>query len=140
MTEGTKVRHVAGVVLVLAGVACPALAQDVDCAVAEAQVELTFCAEQDWIAADAELNAAYKAAMAVMKETDATLGEDKAAEGFLRQAQRDWVAFRDNACAAEAYPIHGGSAEAMLIYGCRARLTEERTLGLYYIAEIGEGG
>ena len=31
--------------------------------------------------------------------------------------------------------MHGGSAEPMVIYGCRARLTEERTLGLYYLAE-----
>lgn len=133
-------KHVAGVVLVLGGMVSPALAQEVDCSVAEVQMELTFCAEQDWMAADAELNAAYKAAMAVMKEMDAALGEGKVGEGYLRQAQRDWVAFRDNACAAEAYPMYGGSAEPMLIYSCRARLTEERVLGLYYITEIGEGG
>ena len=117
-------------------VAGPAWAQDVDCSQAEAQVELTFCAEQDWIAADEDLNAAYKAAMAVMNRVDENLGVgDEAAEEFLRQAQRDWVAFRDNACAAEAYPMHGGSAEPMVIYGCRARLTEERTMGLYYLTE-----
>lgn len=122
--------------VVLCLLAGPALAQEVDCATAEAQVELTFCAEQDWLAADAELNAAYKAAMAVMRRVDANLAEgDGAAEGFLRQAQRDWVAYRDNACAAEAYPLHGGSAEPMAIYGCRARLTQERTLGLYYLTE-----
>jgi uncharacterized protein YecT (DUF1311 family) len=126
--------------IVLCLMAGPGWAQDVDCSKAEAQVELTYCAEQEWMAADAELNDAYKAAMRVMKQIDATLGEGKAAEGHLRQAQRDWVAFRDNACAAEAYPMHGGSAEPMLIYGCRARLTQERTLGLYYITEIGEGG
>jgi len=118
---------------VLAG---PVMAQDVDCTQAMAQVELTFCAEQEWMAADAELNDAYKAAMAVMKELDAANGKAKAAEGFLRQAQRDWVAFRDNACAAEAYQMHGGSAEPMLIYGCRARLTQERTMGLYYLTEM----
>ena len=122
------------VVLCLA--ACPVAAQEVDCATAGAQVELTFCAEQDWIAADGELNAAYKAAMAVMKRLDADLAAgDRAAEKFLRQAQRDWVSYRDNACAAEAYWVYGGSAEPMVIYGCRARLTEERTMGLYYLTE-----
>lgn len=122
------------VVLCLA--ACPVAAQEVDCATAGAQVELTFCAEQDWIAADGALNAAYKAAMAVMKRLDADLAAgDRAAEKFLRQAQRDWVSYRDNACAAEAYWLHGGSAEPMVIYGCRARLTEERTMGLYYLTE-----
>jgi uncharacterized protein YecT (DUF1311 family) len=125
--------------LMLAVLAGPAMAQEIDCAVAEAQMELTFCAEQDWMAADAELNDAYKAAMAVLKRVDASVGT-KEATGFLRQAQRDWIAFRDNACAAEAYLMHGGSAEPMLIYGCRARLTEQRTLDLYYITEMDAGG
>ena len=128
-------------VLAFCLLAGPCWAQEVDCSQAEAQVELTFCAEADWIAADEELNAAYKAALAVMKEIDAALAVgDRAAEGFLRQAQRDWVSYRDNACAAEAYPMHGGSAEPMVIYGCRARLTEERTMGLYYLTEFDGGG
>ncbi len=101
---------------------------------------MTFCAEAEWMAADAELNAAYKQAMAVLREVDASLGKgDKAGANFLKQAQRDWIAFRDNACAAEAYPMHGGSAEAMAIYGCRARLTTERSLGLHYIADMAMG-
>lgn len=126
--------------MLLAVMAGPAMAQEIDCSVAENQIEMTMCAEQDWIDADEELNDAYKAAMAVMKEIDANLGEGKEAAGYLRQAQRDWVAFRDNACAAEAYFMHGGSAEPMMIYGCRARLTQERVLGLYYITEMQEGG
>lgn len=118
----------------LAGMPFAGAAQEVDCANAQTQIEMTFCAEQDWNAADAELNDAYRLAMAAMKQIDENLGAgDHAAEGYLRQAQRDWVAFRDNACAAEAYPMHGGSAEPMIIYYCRARLTEERTVGLSYI-------
>ena len=126
--------------MLMACVAGPALSQDVDCSMAEAQIELTFCAEQEWVAADAELNEVYKAAMSVMRQIDASMGEGKAAEGYLRQAQRDWVAFRENACAAEAYTMHGGSAEPMLIYSCRARLTQERVMGLYYITELDAGG
>jgi uncharacterized protein YecT (DUF1311 family) len=126
--------------MLMACVAGPALSQDVDCSMAEAQIEMTFCAEQEWVAADAELNEVYKAAMSVMRQIDASMGEGKAAEGYLRQAQRDWVAFRDNACAAEAYTVHGGSAEPMLIYSCRARLTQERVMGLYYITELDAGG
>lgn len=116
----------------------PVWAQDVDCAKAEAQVELTFCAEQDWNAADADLNDAYKSAVTALKQVDADLPQaDRHAVEFLRQAQRDWISYRDNACAAEAYPMHGGSAEPMAIYGCRARLTRERTDGLGYINETG---
>ena len=127
-------------VIGLVCMAAPALAQEVDCFATEVQVEMTFCAEAEWMAADEELNAAYKQAMAALREVDASLGKgDKAGANFLKQAQRDWISFRDNACAAEAYPMHGGSAEPMAIYGCRARLTTERSLGLYYIAETALG-
>ena len=129
-------RAILAVVVLWAG---PVWAQDVDCANAEAQVEMTYCAEQDWNAADAELNVAYQHAMAALKQIDADLPiADRGAADFLRQAQRDWISYRDNACAAEAYAMHGGSAEPMVIYGCRARLTRERTDGLGYIGGYGD--
>lgn len=108
-----------------------ALAQQVDCANALSQVEMTYCAEQDWMAADAELNDAYADARALMRDIDADLPKSqRGAELALRDAQRAWITYRDQACAAEGYMMHGGSAEAMVIYGCRARLTVERTGGL----------
>lgn len=111
----------------------PAFAQNavVDCANAQAQVELTYCAEQDWLIADDALNAAYKEARAAMKQIDADLPADqRGAEDSLKEAQRAWVTFRDKACDAVGYRMHGGSAELMVIYGCRAMLTEQRTDGL----------
>jgi uncharacterized protein YecT (DUF1311 family) len=91
------------------------------------QQEMNACAEQDWMDADADLNAAYRAAMAVMKGYDADLAKsERGAEANLRNAQRAWITYRDAACAAEGYAMHGGSAEPLLIYGCRARLTEQR--------------
>lgn len=117
--------------LLLAVLPGAALAQDVDCANAMAQVELTFCAEQDWMAADADLNDAYQQARGVLQTIDANLpAAQRGADQALRDGQRAWITYRDQACAAEGYMMHGGSAEAMLIYGCRARLTEERTEGL----------
>lgn len=119
-------------VLVLAALPCAilpfaALAQDVDCAKAEAQVELTYCAEQDWNAADARLNDAYKRAMEVMKAVDANLdAADRGAADSLRAGQRAWVTFRDANCAAEGWAYHGGSAEPMAIYACRARVSAAR--------------
>ena len=116
----------------------PVWAQDVDCNAAETQTEMTFCAEQDWNDADAALNEAYQGAMAYLKQIDADLAaEDRGGVDFLRQAQRDWISFRDNACAAEAFAMHGGSAEPMAIYACRARLTRERSDALTYISEYG---
>lgn len=108
-----------------------ALAQEIDCANAMAQMELTYCAEQDWMTADAALNAAYGEAKALMRQIDADLPKaERGAEAYLRDAQRAWIGFRDAACAAEGYVMHGGSGEPMLIYACRARLTEQRTQDL----------
>lgn len=116
----------------------PVWAQDVDCSAAETQTEMTFCAEQDWNEADADLNEAYQGAMAYLKQIDADLAaEDRGGVDFLRQAQRDWISFRDNACAAEAFAMHGGSAEPMVVYACRARLTRERAEALAYISDYG---
>lgn len=116
--------------------ALPAAAQDVDCATAEVQMELTYCAEQDWLAADADLNAAYGVARDLMQGIDADLEtSQRGAADYLRDGQRAWVTFRDATCAAEGYTVHGGSAEPMVIYGCRARLTEQRTADLEAMTE-----
>ena len=123
-------------VCLLALTALPAVAQDVDCANAEVQVEMTYCAEQDWLAADADLNAAYGVARKLMQGIDADLeASQRGAADYLRDGQRAWVTFRDATCAAEGYTMHGGSAEPMVIYGCRARLTAQRTADLEAMAE-----
>jgi uncharacterized protein YecT (DUF1311 family) len=116
--------------------AVPASAQEVDCANPTFQMEMTYCAEQDWNRADAELNAAYKEARARMQALDAGLPADqRGAAEYLKQAQRAWIEFRDAACAAEGYTMHGGSAEPMVIYSCRARLTEQRSADLRALAD-----
>ena len=124
---------VCGLVLLAAG---PVQAQEVDCALAETQQDMNLCAQQDWQAADAGLNAAYAQAMILMTDIDADLPEDEqGAARNLRNAQRSWIAFRDAACAAEAYMMHGGSAQPLLLYGCMARLTTARVLDLEQLAQ-----
>lgn len=131
--------RVIAIMALMLGAALPAAAQEVDCQNAMAQAELTFCAEQDWQRADRDLNDAYKAAMAQMKSIDVNLPKDQqGAAGHLKAAQRAWVTFRDEACAAEGYQMHGGSAEPMVIYSCRASLTRERAAGLWQLASMGE--
>lgn len=116
--------------------AVSAQAQDVDCKNPRAQIEMTYCAELDWQEADAELNAAYKAAMSSMKEIDANLPKDlRGATGFLQDAQRSWIPFRDNACASYGFLARGGSMEPMLIYSCWAELTRKRTAELIELAQ-----
>ncbi|TXH96313.1 MAG: DUF1311 domain-containing protein [Pseudorhodobacter sp.] len=76
--------------------------------------------------------------MAVMQAIDADLPEDeRGAADLLRKGQKAWISFRDDACAAEGYVMHGGSAEPMLVYGCMARLTEARAEDLRLIANTG---
>ena len=120
--------------MLLLALAAPAAAQEVDCTVAESQNELTYCAEQDWNRADADLNAVYKTVIAQLRDLDADLPDDlKGGEDALRRAQRAWVAFRDAECEAEGYAMRGGSGEAMLIYSCRARLSDQRAPDLAMI-------
>lgn len=103
-----------------------------------AQSELNQCAYDDWKAQDKALNAVWVKAMAVMKAVDADLPEEeRGAADRLRKGQKAWISFRDDTCAAEAYIMHGGSAEPMLVYGCMARLTEARTEDLRFIADAG---
>lgn len=117
--------------LFMAMTALPASTQSADCNTALTQNAMTRCAEQAWMAADGDLNAAYREARDAMRRIDARLdGPDKGAETSLREAQRAWIAFRDATCAAEGWAMKGGSAEPMLVYFCRARVTEARAAEL----------
>ncbi|WP_306142302.1 lysozyme inhibitor LprI family protein [Roseibium sp. MMSF_3412] len=99
----------------------------IDCANPVSQVEMTYCAEQDWLEADAALNTVYGLAMAKMRETDGYLPDNlKGAANALRDAQRAWIPYRDKACAAYGYLARGGTLEPQPIYSCRADLTRSR--------------
>nr|WP_156958554.1 lysozyme inhibitor LprI family protein [Labrenzia sp. DG1229] len=114
----------------------PASAQNnVNCSNPVSQMEMTLCAERDWQAADAELNTAYKVAMAKMREMDGYLPDSlKGAADALRDAQRAWVPYRDKACAAYGFLARGGTLEPQLIYVCRAQLTSTRVNELNELA------
>lgn len=108
--------------------ALPLAAQEVDCADAVTQMDMNICAEEEWQAADAELNSTYQEVMAGMKQMDADLPEElQGAEVALREAQRAWIGYRDANCTAAGFKMRGGSAEPLLVYGCLRSLTETRT-------------
>lgn len=81
-------------------------------------------AEADLQAADKALNAAYQTARAAMTD---------AGKAALRDEQRAWIKTRDATCseakitANSKGDITGGSAMALEVAGCKARLTEART-------------
>lgn len=118
------------------------------------QQEMNWCAAQDYAAADAELNAQWKITAAIMKERDAgtrddfepikpvTPSDDGAARmrytghfQTLLEAQRAWLAYRDAPCRLEGYAFLGGSAQPMIVSGCLAILSRQRTQELRDLAE-----
>ncbi|GAB4512348.1 MAG: lysozyme inhibitor LprI family protein [Roseibium sp.] len=121
--------QLAGLALLVAAAAASAAAQDVaDCSNAISQSAMTQCAYDDWQAADAELNAAYRDAIAAMRETDGYLADYlKGAENALRDAQRAWIPFREKSCEAYGFLARGGTMEPMPVFGCQADMTRQRT-------------
>ncbi|MCV3765929.1 lysozyme inhibitor LprI family protein [Rhizobium sp. TRM95796] len=123
--------------------AMPALAQDapdVDCENAETQMEMNFCAEQDFDKADAALNKAYKRAMASQKKADADVEETMGANSVgavaaLKKAQRAWIDYRDGHCEGVGFQARGGTMEPMLMMGCKAELSTARAKELNELAQ-----
>lgn len=113
----------------------PGAAQQAACDNPITQLEMNLCAEADFKAADAGLNTAYQVARDAMRQLDADLpASQRGAEVALRDAQRVWISFRDQACLAEAYSWTGGSGYPMVYVGCQARLTEQRAADLWALA------
>jgi uncharacterized protein YecT (DUF1311 family) len=113
-----------------------------DCRKAVTQMDLNICADQDYRAADAELNKTYRLAVAAMQATDKELGDiDSAYAGALealKKAQRAWIGYRDGQCELAGFEARGGSMGPMLISGCLAELTRKRTAELKELMESAE--
>ena len=113
---------------------------EVDCQNAQAQIEMNICAGRDYQAADEELNAAYKVAMATartMDEQAREMGEHYVgAIDALKRAQRAWIGYRDGQCELAGFEARGGSMEPMLVSGCLADLTRKRTAELKAVSTL----
>jgi uncharacterized protein YecT (DUF1311 family) len=84
----------------------------------DSQSMMNICADADYQAADAKLNAAYK---------DLVNRNDQASNKLLQTAQRAWIAFRDAECAYSTAESEGGSIHPMEVSQCLTKLTTERT-------------
>jgi uncharacterized protein YecT (DUF1311 family) len=100
----------------------------IDCNTATSTPEMNACAEKQYNAADAKLNAAYKALMGrVHKTTNAKPYDAKSAEEALQASQRSWIAFRDAECKGfEPMAWGGGTITTLQVLGCMTSLTEAR--------------
>ncbi|PTQ72508.1 lysozyme inhibitor LprI family protein [Celeribacter persicus] len=127
------------VLIPLAFVAAPALAQEaeIDCANAMTQTEINICAGRDYKAADEDLNLVYQSAMAVAKEWDLGLSEDLCcASEALREAQRAWIPYRDKVCEATGFLVRGGSMEPMIVARCLENITRRRIEDIRAVYEL----
>lgn len=117
---------------------------DWNCADPMAQQEMNWCAYQDYLAADAELNAQWNKTSAILKERDIQWmdghgNHDDGRPGYfptLLEAQRAWIAFRDAHCRSEGYYARGGSLEPLLVSTCKTDMTRARTEELRELVEI----
>lgn len=96
-------------------------------------------------AADAQLNAAYRTAMARMKQLDrgtrpADLPPaDRIGPSYsqaLLNGQRAWLAYRDADCRMFAYEYRGGSAQGLSNRVCLTRVTRARTAELRLLQSV----
>ena len=105
------------------------------------QRDMNACAALDFEAADRELNSQWTLTSAEMRQMDSDArprGDNRA--GYFNElltAQRLWISFRDAHCVSEGYGARGGSMEPMLVAGCKATLTRQRTAQLRDLANAG---
>ena len=126
-----------GLLTVLA-IALPAVASaQSPCDTARTTVEQSQCAGQAWQRADQDLNLAYQIARDRARQMDSYFsGSEPSTVIALRDAQRTWITFRDQACLVESYLARGGSLQQILYYTCLDRLTRQRTEDLRYFGEV----
>lgn len=131
-------------VLILgATTACAQEEPQVDCANDTTQMALNICAQQDYEKADQELNVVYKQAIKSQADIDkfaAEMGPDYVgAVKALKKAQRAWIDYRDGHCEGMGFAGVGGSIRPLLVSGCLASLTTNRTKELRELIQ-GLGG
>jgi uncharacterized protein YecT (DUF1311 family) len=97
---------------------------------AQTQSAMNTAATGQAKAADAALNAQYKATAARLSPANRLL---------LRDAQRSWISFRDQQCRFETAGVKGGSAFPLVQAGCLRKLSEDRTRQLRSLAQCPEG-
>lgn len=126
--------------LLTAAAPAPADKPEWNCDDPQDQQTMNYCAHQEFLAADAKLNAQWKLTAAEMKTRDRDWGDSNDGRpGYfdtLREAQRAWLKYRDTHCASEGYMFRGGTMEPLIIATCKTRLTELRTKDLKDLIEV----
>ena len=110
-------------------------------AASHGQGDVKIQVERDYEAADATLNAQYRATMAVAAKDDANRAGDLKTgaarpdgdptyQAALLASQRAWLAYRDAQCRVASFEYRGGTDEGMAGGLCLTDLTRRRTAEL----------
>ncbi|MBI1330422.1 MAG: DUF1311 domain-containing protein [Alphaproteobacteria bacterium] len=110
--------------------AAPQIAAARDCRNPVNQNDMNTCAEDEYKATDAKLNAIYKKLLPQFPDSDRAL---------LRNAQRAWLGFRDAECKFRNAGNEGGSIWPMVHFGCMTGLTRARIRQLEAAMNCQEG-
>lgn len=102
----------------LSAMLCAAPVQADDCDNATTQAAMSQCAADAYAREDKLLNQTYKEVMAKLEPSR---------QEALKQAQRDWLKFRDSHCKSEAAEVQGGSMYPLMMSSCLAETTTART-------------
>jgi uncharacterized protein YecT (DUF1311 family) len=91
-------------------------------------IEINQCLSNQLQARDRSLNAAYKALLQRLDESDPSDGVDyQQARRLLVEAQRAWLSFRDNDCRGRVVLYARGSVRWEIYTECLIAHTERRT-------------
>jgi uncharacterized protein YecT (DUF1311 family) len=106
------------------------LQPQVDCNEPITQRDMNFCSHQEFEVADKALNEQWRKVAAHKKRDDEAAAKNEAEGGYFQKlldAQRAWLAYRDNHCEAVSDVYRGGSIRPLIHNLCKAELTAQRT-------------
>jgi uncharacterized protein YecT (DUF1311 family) len=116
----------------LMAASAPVCAQPADpCETQRNTIEITQCLKKRLAEKDRLLNDAYGALLARLSEADEDEWRDRAeAKRHLRDAQRNWLRFRDSDCKGRYALFQGGTIRSIAHLSCLTERTEQRTAEL----------
>lgn len=94
---------------------------NIDCKQATSNIELKYCAEQSYQAAERDLDRTYQQVLTRLNPQE---------QQRLREIQQTWTGFRDRNCELEVSPTSGGTGYGLFLHQCLERMTKARTIDL----------
>jgi uncharacterized protein YecT (DUF1311 family) len=102
------------------------MASALDCQHPSSTPENIQCASLALADADAKLNEAYDRSLALFSGQDEDRWYPASTKEHLIAAEREWIKYRDENCAAISWNYKSGSIRTEMELSCRRELTEQR--------------